>query len=151
MYYPQKYYRGLSKAKKEQRYRNITRRSKFSWKDPKAYTPFKTNTGVKSKVSDYTKKWRKKFPNAFTLKQKSISTGVPLPYIKQCYNRGLAAWRTGHRPGASEQQWGYARVHSFLLCGKTYKTTDSDLVRIAKNRSKKAKKWWDNYCKSSSK
>lgn len=53
-------------------------------------------------------------------------------------------------PGATEQQWGYARVHSFLLCGKTYKTTDSDLVRKASNRSKKAAKWWKNYCSSSS-
>ena len=62
--------------------------------------------------------------------------------IKESFNRGMAAWRTGHRPGATEQQWGYARTHSLLLCGKTYKTADSDLVRSAKRRSASARKWW---------
>jgi hypothetical protein len=49
----------------------------------------------------------------------------------------MAAWRTGHRPGATQQQWGYARVHSFLLCGKTHYTTDSDLVKDSKGNP-----WW---------
>jgi hypothetical protein len=54
----------------------------------------------------------------------------------------MAAWRTGHRPGATEQQWGYARVSSFLLKGKTYHTTDADLAREAKKVSASARKWW---------
>ena len=149
MYFPKKYYSGLSKTRKKQRYTEIKKRSTISWKNPKAYLPFKTNSGVKSKKSQYTQKWNRLFPNSSSLEEKSKSTGVPLKYIKDCYNRGLAAWRTGHRPGATEQQWGYARVHSFLLCGKTYKTTDSDLVRKASNRSKKAAKWWRNHCSSS--
>jgi len=28
--------------------------------------------------------------------------------------RGMAAWKSGHRPGAGQEQWGYARVNSFL-------------------------------------
>ena len=64
-----------------------------------------------------------------SLKQKSVASGVPLSIIKKVYNRGLAAWRTGHRPGATQQQWGYARVHSFLLKGKTYHTADADLAK----------------------
>lgn len=87
------------------------------------------------------------FPDATSLEDKAKATGVPLKEIKASYNRGMAAWRTGHRPGATEQQWGYARVHSFLLCGKTYYTTDSDLVRNAKARSASAKKWW-SHCKA---
>ena len=55
----------------------------------------------------------------------------------------MAAWRTGHRPGATEQQWGYARVHSFLLKGKTYDTTDSNLAKAAKAESATARKWWE--------
>jgi len=55
----------------------------------------------------------------------------------------MAAWRTGHRPGATEQQWGYARVHSFLLKGKTYHTTDSDIADDAKKHSEGARKWWN--------
>ena len=34
--------------------------------------------------------------------------------IKKVYDKGVAAWRTGHRVGAGAEQWGYARVHSFL-------------------------------------
>ena len=82
------------------------------------------------------------FPDAKSLEQKAKATGVPLKYIDESYRRGLAAWRTGHRTGATEQQWGYARAHSFLLCGKTYHTTDSDLAEKAKKASAKARKWW---------
>jgi hypothetical protein len=60
----------------------------------------------------------------------------------------MAAWRTGHRPGATKEQWGYARVHSFLLCGKTYYTTDSDIVEKAKKGSIKAKAWFKRCPKS---
>ena len=102
----------------------------------------KTDNNIKTKTSNYTKIWKSKFPGALSLKQKSEVTGVPLKFIKESYNRGMAAWRTGHRPGATEQQWGYARVHSFLLCGKTYHTADSDLVKKARKTSKKATKWW---------
>ncbi len=69
-------------------------------------------------------------------------TGVPVKYIRESYNRGMAAWRTGHRPGATAQQWGYARAKSFLLKGKTYHTTDSDIAERAKKQSLTAKKWW---------
>jgi hypothetical protein len=54
----------------------------------------------------------------------------------------MAAWRTGHRPGATQQQWGYARVSSFLLKGKTAKTADADLVEKAKKTSK-GRAWFE--------
>ena len=114
----------------------------YHWKDPRAYKGFKTDTYVKSRPSNYTRRFKKLFPKATSLKQKAKATGVPLKYIKESYNRGMAAWRTGHRPGATEQQWGYARVHSFLLKGKTYKTTNSDLSRKAKAASASARAWW---------
>jgi len=139
-YYPEKYYKGLSRRKKTQRLREILRFGKKSWKDPKAYVGFQTDKGVKTKQSGYTAQWKAKFPEATSLTQKSEVTGVPLKFIQESYNRGMAAWRTGHRPGATEQQWGYARVHSFLLCGKTHYSTDSDLVK--KSMSTKAAKWW---------
>jgi len=140
---PSKYYKGLTRKQKIERKKEIDKFGAKSWKDPKAYVGFKTNSYVKSRPSSYTQRWRKRFPDAKSLKDKSKATGVPLKYIKQSYNRGLAAWRTGHRPGATEQQWGYGRVHSFLLCGKTYETTDSDIVRNARTHSRKAKKWFD--------
>ncbi len=142
---PTKYYKGLSKTRKIKRSKEIAKFGALHWKNPKAYVGFQTDKGVKTKTSNYTRKWKKRFPDATSLEEKSKATGVPLEYIKKSYNRGMAAWRTGHRPGATEQQWGYARVHSFLLKGKTYYTTDSDLVREAKKSSPSAAKWWGSH------
>lgn len=106
----------------------------MSHKDPKAYRPFATDKGAKTKKSKYTANFTRKYPKAKSLAAKAKATGVPLRYIKQVYNRGLAAWRTGHRPGATQQQWGYARVHSFLTKGKTYYTADSDIAKKVKGK-----------------
>lgn len=142
LYYPRKYYSGLSKKKKQERLKEIKKYGSKSWKDPKAYVGFKTDKNIKTRKSNYTQQWNKLFPNAKSLEERAKATGVPLKYIKESYNRGMAAWRTGHRPAATQQQWGYARVSSFLLKGKTYYSTDSDLAREAQAESSSAKKWW---------
>jgi hypothetical protein len=131
MDHPAKYFRGLTRKKKQQRRQEIRKFGAMSWKNPRAYRGFETDKGVVTKASSYTKTWKRKYPGATSLKQKAEVSGVPLRFIKQVYNRGMAAWRTGHRPGATQQQWGYARVHSFLLKGKTYHTTDSDIAAAA--------------------
>lgn len=137
-----KYYAGLSKKQATRRRGEIAHRKTMDWRDPAAYIPFGTDKGVKTRQSGYTAKWKRKFPGAKSLDEKAAATGVPLKYIRESYNRGMAAWRTGHRPGATQQQWGYARVHSFLLCGKTYHTTDSDIASEAKKSSKGARDWF---------
>ena len=129
MFAPFKYFAGLSKTQKKEKLKEMKKFGSLSHKDPRAYIGFKTDTYVKSKPSSYTQRFKAKFPKALSLKQKAEATGVPLHIIKKVYNRGMAAWRTGHRPGATQQQWGYARVHSFLLKGKTYRTTNSDLAK----------------------
>uniref|UniRef100_A0A6C0ENJ9 DUF5824 domain-containing protein n=1 Tax=viral metagenome TaxID=1070528 RepID=A0A6C0ENJ9_9ZZZZ len=141
-FFPLKYFKGLSSRKKTQRKKEIEKYGSMSSKNSKAYVGFKTDKGVETKKSSYTVSWKRIFPDAKSLEEKSEASGVPLKYIKESYNRGMAAWRTGHRPGATQQQWGYARVHSFLLKGKTYSTTDSDLVKEAVENSKSAKNWW---------
>ncbi len=124
-----KYFRGLKSLKEvDQRYKRIQRGKKSKTNDPKAYRPFKTDKNKKVRESKYTKAFFNKFPDAKSLKEKAKVTGVPFTIIKNVYDRGLAAWRTGHRPGASQHAWGYARVHSFLMKGCTYYTADSDLV-----------------------
>jgi hypothetical protein len=139
---PYKYFAGLSKKRATRRAKEIRRGKSMSHKNPAAYRPFATDKGVKTKTSKYTARFTRRFPKAKSLAAKAKATGVPLSYLTQVYNRGLAAWRTGHRPGATQQQWGYARVHSFLTKGKTYHTTDSDIVKKAKAASAKAKAWW---------
>jgi hypothetical protein len=140
-FWPRKYYAGLTRKQKHERAAEIAKYGAKDWKDPSAYVGFKTDAYGQRKTSQYTRKWRQYFPNATSLNAKSAATGVPFKQIKESYDRGLAAWRTGHRPGATEQQWGYARVHSFLLCGKTHYGPDSDLVRTAK-KSRKGRAWF---------
>lgn len=139
---PHKYYKGLTPKAAATRRKEIRKFGALHWKDPRAYVGFKTDRDVKSKSSGYTQKFRSIFPDAKSLEEKSKATGVPLRFLKESYNRGMAAWRTGHRPGATQQQWGHARVSSLLLCGKTAHTADADIVRDAKAASAKAKAWF---------
>ena len=118
-YAPLKYFRGLKTLGEVE-----TRYTKMLKKD---YRQFKTDQGQKTKTSSYTQKFRKLYPGVKSLPEIAKATKIPLKTLRTIYNRGLAAWRTGHRPGASPQAWGYARVHSFVVKGKTYYTADKDL------------------------
>lgn len=128
MYWPVKYFLGLTRRQNLQRMMSATRRLKMGWKNPKAYVPWKTDKGVKTRRSSYTSRFHNKCPGAKTLPQISKCTKVPTKTLRKVYNRGMAAWRTGHRPGASQHAWGMARVHSFVLHGKTWRTADKDLA-----------------------
>ena len=70
------------------------------------------------------------------LVKKSEKSKVPYGILKKVYNRGMAAWRTGHRPGTTPQQWAFARVNSMLTGGKA----DPDLQKQARASKKKKKK-----------
>ena len=119
VYAPLKYFRGLrTLGDVETRYKKMLK---------KDYGAFETDTKVKTRTSSYTQRFRKKYPGVKSLPDIAKATGIPLRTLRTIYNRGLAAWRTGHRPGATPQQWGYARVHSFVVKGKTYYTADADL------------------------
>jgi hypothetical protein len=131
VYAPAKYFTGLNPEQKKKRMKRIIEGSKSRSDDPKAYRPFETDKGAKVKTSKYTTAFKKLFPNANSLNAKSDVTGVPLDIIQEVYDKGLAAWRTGHRPGASQQAWGYARVHSFLMKGCTFYSADKYLVNKA--------------------
>jgi hypothetical protein len=62
------------------------------------------------------------------LKKKAEKSGISYGTLKKVYDRGMAAWRTGHRPGATQQQWAFARVNSYITKGKgTYHGADKDL------------------------
>ena len=70
------------------------------------------------------------------LVNKSEKTGVPYSILKKSYDRGMAAWKGGHRPGATQQQWAFARVNSMLTGGKA----DPDLQKQIKAGGYKKKK-----------
>jgi hypothetical protein len=64
------------------------------------------------------------------LETKAKKTGMPYGILKKVYDRGMAAWKGGHRPGASQQQWAFARVNSFVTKSSgTWGGADSDLAK----------------------
>jgi len=62
-----------------------------------------------------------------SISAKAKRTGISVGTLRKVYNRGVAAWNSGHRPGTTPQQWGHARVNSYINKGKTYHTADKDL------------------------
>ena len=63
------------------------------------------------------------------IKKKAEKSGMPAGILRKVYNRGVAAWRTGHRPGTTPQQWGLARVNSFVTKSSgTWGKADKDLA-----------------------
>ena len=100
------------------------------------YRPFETDKNRPSKRSPYTKEAHKRGFDG-DLQQKSESAtayyggDVPLFILQEIMTRGKGAWVSGgHRKGQTPESWGYARVNSFLVGGKTFWTTDSDQRRL---------------------
>ncbi len=62
-----------------------------------------------------------------SLAAKAQKSGISVGTLRKVYKRGVAAWNSGHRPGTTPQQWGHARVNSYINKGKTYHTADKDL------------------------
>jgi hypothetical protein len=60
---------------------------------------------------------------------KYYGTSINPNILIKVFDKGLAAWRDGHRPGASQFAWGYSRVYSFLVGGKTVWLGDEDLFK----------------------
>ena len=81
------------------------------------------------------------------LMKKADKSGIPYSTLKKVYDRGMAAWKTGHRPGATQQQWGFARVNSFITKGKgTWGGADKDLAKGVKKESVELdEKCWDTH------
>lgn len=70
------------------------------------------------------------------LKKKSEKSGISYGTLKKVYDRGMAAWKSGHRPGTTPQQWAFARVNSFVTKSKgTWGGADKDLASKVKKES----------------
>ena len=70
-----------------------------------------------------------KYEQIAGLKKKAEKSGMPYSILKKVYDRGMAAWRGGHRPGATQQQWAFARVNSFVTKSSgTWGGADKDLA-----------------------
>ena len=69
------------------------------------------------------------------VKKKAEKSGMPYGVLKKVYDRGMAAWRGGHRPGATQVQWALARVNSFVTKSSgTWGGADKDLAKQVKGK-----------------
>ena len=118
--------------------------------DPKAYKDLPGDKKARKKglpPSKFTTKYKQMYGESMTfedyiienkgqaqkaLKKKSQATGVPMSILNKVFDRGYAAWKTGHKPGTTPVQWGLARVNSFLVGGPVWKKFDSDQAELAR-------------------
>jgi hypothetical protein len=146
IYTPYKYFKGLSK-KSEIKNRFQEMMAHRVNPGSVSYSAFKTDSYLpkgEKRPSNYTLEFYKRFGEQHkSLSSKSRVTGVPLSVIEEVYRRGMAAWKTGHRVGATQQEWAYARVHSFLTLGCTLFGPDFDLFSQAEKKMQQHKlcKW----------
>ena len=136
----------MSKSTKDKRDAHFNKGREKDDDDPSAYKPAPGDATAKTKPSKSTNKMKKMFPDLYketveeaaadkSLAKKAEASGISVGILKQVYKRGVAAWRTGHRPGTTPEQWGHARVNSFITGGKTRTTADADLWKQHKGKS----------------
>lgn len=70
------------------------------------------------------------------LENKAKKSGIPLSILRQVFKRGMAAWRSGHRPGVAPQQWALGRVNSFITGKGKAREADADLWKKAGSKAK---------------
>jgi len=70
------------------------------------------------------------------LNKKADKSGMPKSILSKVYDRGMAAWKGGHRPGTTPQQWALARVNSFITKSSgTWGGADKDLAKQVRGRA----------------
>ena len=149
------YFKGLSAQQKDKKEKQMKSQAKMSDSDPAAYKPMAGDLDKKGEFkgsrvkSDATKKVNKILSESTvlrfseweavnemsasvekSLKKKAEKFKMPLGVLKQVFNRGMAAWKTGHRPGQSQEAWAHARVNSFVTKSSgTWGKADKDLAK----------------------
>lgn len=151
---PKRYLKGLkSKGKYGSKTAMKKEIDKFSGKDEYKkdwdadYTDKTKSKRIETKKSDATKAYEKMFKESDdvlenidkTIENKSKETGVSKGILRQVYNRGKAAWNTGHSPGASQDQWAIGRINSFVTGEGGARKADADLWEKAKEQIKRKK------------
>jgi hypothetical protein len=66
------------------------------------------------------------------LQNKSKKSGISVSTLRKVYNRGKAAWNSGHRPGVAQAQWAMGRVNSFITGVGGARKADKDLWKKRK-------------------
>ena len=125
---PKRYLKGLNKEEMAIAAKEIDKGYKYDIDDPKAYEYWKsdikaTARGYKTVPSKYKKKFIEMYgplpEEGKFLDKMAKATKIKKSILEKVYDKGLAAWRGGHRPGVQQHQWAAGRVYSFVTLGNT--------------------------------
>ena len=142
---PKKYYKTLSKADKDKRAAHFAKQDYKKSDDDDDYKAAPGDKKAKTKPSIHTKKFKQMYGEGLLdleekikgLENKAKKTGMPYGILKKVYDRGMAAWKGGHRPGTTPQQWAMARVNSFVTKSSgTWGGADKDLAKRVRGSKK---------------
>jgi hypothetical protein len=133
---PKKYVSGLTDKQKKAHDRHLEKQGKKSDSDKSAYKQSPADKVAKTKPSKHTNKFKQMYGEDYLnekikgLETKAKKSGMPYSILKKVYDRGMAAWKGGHRPGTTPQQWAFARVNSFTTKSSgTWGKADKDLAK----------------------
>ena len=119
--------------------KHLEKGSKKADDDKSAYKQSPADKKAKTKPSKHTNKFKQMYGEDYLnekikgLENKAKKSGMPYSILKKVYDRGMAAWKGGHRPGTTPQQWAFARVNSFTTKSSgTWGKADSDLGQASK-------------------
>ena len=91
--------------------------------------------GMKPKMKNEDHPAREVYESIAAVRKKAEKSGMPYGVLKKVYDRGMAAWRGGHRPGATQVQWALARVNSFVTKSSgTWGGADKDLAKQVRGK-----------------
>ena len=122
--FPSKYLKGLTPTERAIARYEIDKGYEYESQDPEAYKMWKSDIKAKARgLKTVPSKWRNKFAKKYGQMKKgydfldriSKTTGVKRKYLKKIQDKGLAAWRVGHRPGVTQMQWARGRVYAFVM------------------------------------
>ena len=133
---PKKYVSGLTDKQKKSHDRHLNKQGKKSDSDKSAYKQSPADKVAKTRPSKHTNKFKQMYGEDYLnekikgLETKAKKSGMPYSILKKVYDRGMAAWKGGHRPGTTPQQWAFARVNSFTTKSSgTWGKADKDLAK----------------------
>ena len=126
------------------------------WDSDKSYNKRQKKSGKKMPESESTKAYKRQFGDSNdnselddqefneALRKKAKQSGMSYGTLKKVYDRGMAAWRSGHRPGVAPQQWAMGRVNSFITGKGGARKADADLLGGGKSKGGKGKRQGKN-------
>jgi len=123
---PTRYLKGLNKTEMEIAKYEIDRGYEYDIDDPEAYEDWKSDIMAKARGMKTTpSRWKMDFIKKYgplpegkdLVSRLAKATGIKKKYIQKAYDKGLAAWRGGHRPGTSQHQWASGRAYALVMGG----------------------------------